>query len=158
MQGEQTLRKLALLALPALLAPMAIFATSTAAHADITTGCADTNECNVYESMGNGYCIATIWQSDSAGNYEPSGTYAEDNYEDNDSGYTCDFWFERDVRDTGWYQVGSTIAVGSGDGSEDVPSGPFFDGGGYQGRTCFQFNWGSSLGAVHCSSAITYIG
>jgi hypothetical protein len=152
------LRKLALLALPALLAPMAVFATSTAARADITTSCYN-DICQVYESMGSDGCTATVWQSNSSGYEDSSGTFAETWYVDDQSGYTCHFWFERDVNDTGWYQVGSTTALGSTPNvANSTQTGPFYDGGSYQARVCFQFDWGSSLGATHCSGAVSYEG
>jgi hypothetical protein len=154
------MRKLALIALPALLAPMAIFATSTAAHASIGSSCYD-DECGVNETMGNGYCNATVVQTNSDdGGAIPSGTFAEAMYTDTDTGYKCDFWFERNVRNTGWYRVGGVTVLGSGpsDGSNQVDLGPYYNGGGYQAQVCFQFDWGSSLGAVHCSPSAVYEG
>jgi TRAP-type mannitol/chloroaromatic compound transport system substrate-binding protein len=137
-------------ALPALLAPLAIFATSSAAHADIVANCAyDT--CTVYETMGNGDCSVSISQTNSTEAGDSSGTFARAWLNDYDTGYTCHFWVERDVNNTGWYTVSPVSSLAS---SSSTYSANYYNGGGYQAQACFQFDWGSSLGAVHCSGAV----
>jgi hypothetical protein len=105
--------------------------------------------------MGSGYCSAVIWQTtaDDYGN-APDGTFAMAVFANYESGYTRDLWIERNVNDTGWYRVGGVTAI-SKSGST-VETGHYYNGGGYQARACFQFNRGSSLGAVHCSGVVKY--
>jgi hypothetical protein len=151
------MRKLAIFTMVALLAPLAILATSGVAKASITTSClSGYDECGVQEDMGNGMCNAMVFQTDSDQAEDPSGTFAAAWISNYDTGYTCDGWIERNVNNSGWYQLSGTFAIPSS-GPTDVTDN-YFDGGGYQARVCIQFNWGSSLGAVHCSSPITYIG
>jgi hypothetical protein len=150
-------KKLALFASAALLVPAAFLATTTAANAAITTSCDSYDSCTVQEDMGSGYCSAVLWQTtaDDYGN-APDGTFAIAVFANYESGYTCDLWIERDVNDTGWYRVGDVTAIPKS--GSTVETGHYFNGGGYQARACFQFNWGSSLGAVHCSGAVKYEG
>lgn len=140
----------------AVLAPVAVFTTSGVANAAIVGHCAGSNNCSVQEDMGSGVCGASIWQTDSAGNTDPSGTFAQAFFGNTTTGYDCRAWIERDVNNTGWYQVSGTYVLPPTDSSDQT--GNYFDGGGYQARACIQFDWGSSLGAVHCSPAIGYIG
>jgi hypothetical protein len=141
-------------------APLALAATSAAPAEAGTLGssCSSTvNECTVIESEGSGDCQVTAIQSDSAGNMDYSGEYAYASYDNTGgTGYACNFWLERNVNDTGWYRVSGVTTIGSGGGQNH--SYPYFNDGadGYQARGCFQYNWGSSLGAVHCTTYITY--
>ena len=154
------MRKLALFAVPVLVVPLAFFATAIPAHASINSDCtAGINQCEVSETMGSGWCNAVIDQTDSSGDEDYSGEFAQATYQDYDSGYTCDFWVERNVNNTGWYQVGGTTSLGSsGDINSGTTSANYFNDGydGYEAEVCFQFDWGSSLGAVHCSPYVTY--
>jgi hypothetical protein len=141
-------------------APLALAATSaTPADAgSLGSDCSPTiNECSVSESEGGGYCVVTAIQSDSAGNIDYSGEYAYASYiNTGGTGYACRFWLERNVNDSGWYTVSGVTTIGSAGGQ--AHSYPYFNDGadGYQARGCFQYDWGSSLGAVHCSTYITY--
>jgi hypothetical protein len=109
--------------------------------------------------MGNGECTATLEQTDSNGASDSEGEFAQATYEDYETGYTCDFWIERNVNDTGWYQIGPTTALGSSSTNEvGATSANYFNDGfdGYEAEVCFQFDWASSLGAAHCSESVTY--
>lgn len=151
------MRKLAVLAAAAAIAPVAALATSGVANASINTSCDTTdNQCFVSEDMGNGNCNAVIWQTNSASDQDPSGTFAQAEIANYDTGYACDAWVERDVNNSGWYRISGVYDLPAS-GANDL-TGNYYNGGGYQARVCFQFDWGSSLGAVHCSGAITYKG
>jgi hypothetical protein len=153
-------RKLAKFAIPALVLPLAFFTTEVPAHASIISSCTSgQNECSVYESMGNGFCNADLYQTNSSGDEDFTGTYVRAEYEDYDTGYSCHFWINRNVNDSGWYEVSSTtdLASSSSDKIGAITDNYFNDGDdGYQAEVCFQFDWGSSLGAVHCSTYVTY--
>jgi hypothetical protein len=106
------MRKLAIFTMIALLAPLAILATSGVAKASIVSVCSTGgyDECFVQEDMGNGTCFADIWQTDSGGYEDPSGTFAQAEMSNHDTGYTCDAWVERNVNNSGWYQLSGTFA------------------------------------------------
>jgi hypothetical protein len=117
------------------------------------------NACSVTEDMGSGACSATLYQTNSSGVEDFSGTFARAAYTDYDSGYSCRFWINRNVNDTGWYEVsGTTSLSSSGTDQTGATTNNYFNDGddGYQAEVCLQFDWGSSLGAVHCSPYVTY--
>jgi hypothetical protein len=150
-------RKFARLAVPAVVGSIAIFVGVTPAHASINSDCSSgRNQCQVSETMGSGYCNAVIYQTDSSGDEDYTGEFAQAYFTNDDTGYTCDFWVDRDVNDTGWYQISPTYAISSSGAS--VTSANYWNDGydGYMAEVCFQFDWGSSLGAVHCSPYVTY--
>jgi hypothetical protein len=153
-------RKLAKFAVPALVGSLTLIATAAPAHASITGYCnGNFNSCSITEDMGNGVCSATIYQTNSSGVNDPAGEFARADYTDYDTGYSCHFWVERDVNGTGWYQVGGTTSLASsGNDTAGASSANYWNDGydGYMAEVCFQFDWGSSLGAVHCSEWVTY--
>ena len=55
------------------------------------------------------------------------------------------------MNNTGWYKIYSF----AGPDSSYRQSPNEWNGAGYQARACLQFNWGSSLGAIHCSPAVS---
>jgi hypothetical protein len=153
-------RKLAKFAIPVLVLPLALFAAQVTAHASITGNCSsEVNECTVTETMGNGECSAELYQTNSSGDEDFSGTYVRAAYVDYETGYSCRFWIDRNVNDTGWYEVSSTTTLASSSSDETgATTDNYFNDGvdGYQAEVCLQFDWGSSLGAVHCSTYVTY--
>jgi hypothetical protein len=153
-------RKFAKIVIPALVGSLTLIATSAPAHAAISSGCSSTtNACTISEDMGSGQCSATIYQSDSSGDVDFTGEFARAEYTDYDTGYSCHFWVERDVNWTGWYQIGDTTSVASsGNSGTAATSANYWNDGyeGYMAEVCFQFDWGSSLGAAHCSEYVTY--
>lgn len=148
----QMRRKLVALVAPLLIVPAILAVGTTTANADTLAGCASNlNACWITEDMGNGYCSASIFQTDSGGNtYVPSGTFARASFNDDDTGYACNFFFQRNVNFTGWYNI-DTVPLPSG-GYALSPNE--WNGPGYEARVCLQFNWGSSLGAMHCTPLI----
>jgi hypothetical protein len=153
-------RKLAKFAIPALVGSLALIATAAPAHASVNSTC-DTvyHSCTIGENMGSGFCSATIYQSNSSGADDATGEFAKADYTDYDTGYSCHFWVERDVNWTGWYQIGGTTSLASsGSAATGATSANYWDDGfdGYMAEVCFQFDWGSSLGAAHCSEYVTY--
>lgn len=148
----QMRRKLVALVAPLLIVPAILAVGTTTANADTLAGCASNlNTCWITEDMGNGYCSASISQTNSDGNtYDPSGTFAGASFNDDDTGYTCNFFFQRNVNFTGWYNI-DTVSLPSG-GYALSPNE--WNGPGYEARVCQQFNWGSSLGAIHCTPLI----
>jgi len=153
-------KKLAMFAVPAVVLPLALFATAVPAHASISGSCSSyENECSVTETMGNGECSATLYQTNSSGDEDYSGTFVRAQYTDWDTGYSCRFWINRNVNDSGWYEVSSTTTLGSSSSDTvGATTDNYFNDGadGYQAEVCLQFDWGSSLGAVHCSTYVTY--
>ena len=147
-------KKLAALAAPFLLTPAVLIGGATAASAAITTDCPNIFGCRVIEDMGGGDCVAAIFQSDASGNAYPWGNFAYATGFDVATGYTCNFFFQRNVNNTGWYKIHSFSLPSTPTGTLGQSPNDW-NGAGYQARACLQFNWGSSLGAVHCSPAIS---
>jgi hypothetical protein len=148
---QKKIRRFTTVAAATLLAGSAVIGFSGVANAAIVSSCSQ-GVCQVYEDMGSGYCDALIDQTDANENYSLYGNFAGGFYENQNAGYTCDFWMERNVNSTGWYQVGSTTAIAP---SGVVQTPNIWNGSGYQARICFRFNWGSSLGAAHCSPPVS---
>lgn len=146
----QIRRKLAALVAPILVVPAVLAASATTANAAITTNCGADNVCWVHEDMGSGYCEADVWQQGANNAYDPGGNFAQVGGYDVQAGYTCNFFFQRNVNNTGWYNVYTFSEPSSGNGWSPNE----WNGLGYQARACLQFNWGSSLGAVHCSDPV----
>jgi hypothetical protein len=145
-------KRLAALAAPFLLAPTMLIGGATAASAAISQECDNSQSCTVIEDMGNGFCEADIAQDDANGNFGDNGNFAFMEATDWKSGYTCNFFFQRNVNNTGWYAIDSfslTPTTLAGQSPNE------WNGAGYQARACLQFNWGSSLGAIHCSPAVS---
>jgi hypothetical protein len=92
--------------------------------------------------MGNGSCGGELYRD---------GSYVKAEYSDTDSGYSCLFWIERNVNNTGWYDESGKLSLAQ---NTNYNTQGYWDGSGYQAELCFQFNWGSSLGAAHCTSAM----
>ncbi|WP_043684320.1 hypothetical protein [Streptomyces xylophagus] len=150
---RKRIRQIVVFATPVLLAGSALIGLSGTANAAIISDCSTTGSvCYVYEGMGVGYCEGKIYQSDANLDVDPAGNFAYASYINGNSGYTCDFWTERNVNNTGWYRATSIVPLASGVVSNN---GNVWNGSGYQAEVCFQFNWGSSLGAVHCSPPVS---
>ena len=149
------MKRLAALAAPFLLAPAMLIGGATAASASIYEGCGSTPGfyCSVTEDMGSGYCNADIMQRDATGGGDAYGNFASVSAADVDSGYTCNFFFQRNVNNTGWYKIDGFSLPSTNDSVGESPNE--WNGAGYQARACLQFNWGSSLGAIHCSPAVS---
>jgi hypothetical protein len=128
---------------------------ATTARADTLSGCYTANECYIFEAMGNGDCQAHITQTDSNELIDPTGSFAMATYSNDSTGYTCNFFFERNVNFTGWYKINTVSLPSTLNGSGYSPNE--WNGPGYEARVCLQFNWGSSLGATHCSPLIAQI-
>jgi hypothetical protein len=150
------MKRLAALTAPFLLAPAMLIGGATAASAAITTDCPLDHLCRVVEDMGSGDCVAAIDQTDAAEDLDPTGNFAYASGFDVATGYTCNFFFQRNVNNTGWYNVYSFAEPSrpNGVGSQGLSPNEW-NGAGYQARACLQFNWGSSLGAIHCSPAVS---
>ena len=155
------MRKLSKFAIPALAGSLGLlFAAAAPAHASVNSSCNSvSNSCNINENMGSGWCSATIYQTNSSGQSDYAGEFARADFVDYDTGYSCHFWVERDVNWTGWYQIGGTTSLASSSSVQTgASSANYWNDGfdGYMAEACFQFDWGSSLGAVHCSEYVTY--
>lgn len=143
------MRKYLRIVLPALLVPVAAVGFSGTAQASITSTCntlyGGDQICGAMETMGSGDCEATIEQTDT--------TFVTLSFVDQDSGYDCRFWLERDVNGTGWYDESGQITEPDNRGGS---TGNYWDGSGYEARGCFEFLWSgtSDPGAVHCSPAL----
>jgi hypothetical protein len=152
--------KLAKLAVTVLVGSLGLIATAVPAHASVNSSCnSGYNSCTIDENMGNGFCSGTIYQTNSSGVDTVAGEFARADYEDYNTGYSCHFWVERDVNWTGWYQISGTTSLASSSADKTGASSANYWNDGYDGymaRVCFQFDWGSSLGAVHCSQYVTY--
>jgi len=128
---------------PLAMVPLLMLGSETAANAAITTDCAS-GYCDVMETMGSGDCNVGIYQT---GNFV-SGVYINQE----GTGYTCQFWIERDVNDSGWYDISGPEDVTPENGWDTAA---YWDGSGYQARGCFEFIWSStSTGATHCTPAL----
>jgi hypothetical protein len=146
------MKRLGALAAPFLLTPAMLIGGATAASAAITTSCGPSYICSVREDMGNGFCSAVVVQSNAASLQDPYGSFATVGADDVNSGYTCNFFFQRNVNNTGWYKVYGFALPPTGANGYSPNE---WNGAGYQARACLQFNWGSSLGAIHCSPAVS---
>jgi hypothetical protein len=135
---------MALFALLPAVASIALLGSATAANADTSPGCVSgTGECFIMEDMGSGFC---------EGNIIPSGNFAYGHFTDYQTGYTCEFWVERNVNNSGWYRISDTYYLSPG---ADVTTPNYWNGPGYQARVCMKFIWSStSSGATHCSPGI----
>jgi hypothetical protein len=147
----QIRRKLVALVAPFLIVPTVLVANATAANAAITAQCSQYNICEVVEDMGSGYCVASVGQTDASETYISNGNFALVGGADEFTGYSCKFVFQRNVNNTGWYNITSFSVSDNG---PEALSPNEWNGAGYQARACLQFNWGSSLGALHCSPAV----
>lgn len=152
----QIQRKLVALAAPLLIAPASLVVSAATANAATWANCNSTGNsnvaCVVHEDMGGGYCEGDIDQTNANGFQFDQGEFAEAGGADFSTGYTCNFFLQRNVNNTGWYTIDpfSVPSNGSLVGTPNVWNGP-----NYQARICLQFNWGSSLGAIHCSGAVS---
>lgn len=125
------------------------------AHANTTTSCGVNSYgqqvCNVIETMGTGYCLGAV--------VHDTGSYVRTYYTDMPgTGYDCQFWMERNVNNTGWYDESGVKIITPG--TVNWASQDYWDGSGYQARVCFQFLWSgtSNPGAVHCSDPLGGLG
>jgi hypothetical protein len=148
----QIRRKLIALVASLFIVAAALAAGTTTAHAAITPNC-DTNHsiCSITEDMNGGYCQGTISQTNADSIPNPSGDFAIADGNDVNTGYTCNFFFQRNVNNTGWYDIHSGAVPNNGPEWESPND---WNGPGYQARVCLQFNWGSTLGDRHCSDAV----
>jgi hypothetical protein len=148
----QIRRKLVALVAPLFIVPAILAVSATTANAAITTNCTNNiSICVVHEDMGSGYCEGDIFQQDANGTLDPFGSFAQATGVDFSTGYTCNFYLQRNVNGTGWYTI-DTFSVPSSGSPVTTPN--VWNGLGYAARICLQFNWGSSLGTVHCSNPV----
>ncbi len=149
-------RKLVTLVAPLLVVVAVPVIGATTANAATTMTCGPINLCVVHEDMGSGYCEATIKQADSNGYYDPNGNFANASSIDWNTGYACNFFLQRNVNESGWYNI-DTYSAASSVPFEFEGTPNEWNGLNYAARICLQFNWGSSLGTLHCSLPVSII-
>lgn len=129
---------------PIVLAAGTVLTTGASAHAAVNSWCTSTkNACGVAETMGSGACASELVRN---------GNFVYGVYGNVHTGYGCIFWIERNVNNTGWYDESGQLNIANN--APQYTTGNYWDGPGYQAELCFQFDWGSSVGAAHCTEAM----
>jgi hypothetical protein len=145
------MRRIAMALVPLVAASFAVVGGNVA-HANTSSYCGVNGSgqplCNILETMNNGYCMGAVVN-------DTGGSYVKTLYTDMPgTGYDCQFWMERNVNNTGWYDESGVKIITPG--TVNWASPEYWDGPGYQARVCFQFLWSgtSQPGAAHCSGAL----
>jgi hypothetical protein len=136
------------------LAAVAVAVAVAACAAGITIASAqvaraDQSQCGISGNVD----VCQVWQTTAAGQALATASYNFDTeqawgYIDNTSGYSLNFWVQRNTGN----------GFGTVFGPQSVPSGTSartptnFPDAGYLLRTCFQFTWSGA--AIHCTSGV----